>query len=33
MFAKILCGRIKNMSPHIFNNMKIVIWDFDEETK
>tara|TARA_B100000085_G_C18155022_1_gene355026 strand:- start:352 stop:453 length:102 start_codon:yes stop_codon:yes gene_type:complete len=33
MFEKILCGRRKNMSPHIFNNMKIVIWDLVEETK
>jgi len=33
MFEKILCGRRINMSPHILNNMKIVIWDLVEETK
>jgi hypothetical protein len=33
MFEKILCGRRKNISPHILSNMKIVIWDLVEETK
>tara|TARA_A100001035_G_scaffold35956_1_gene23972 strand:- start:107 stop:208 length:102 start_codon:yes stop_codon:yes gene_type:complete len=33
MFEKILCGRRKNINPHILSSIKIVIWDLVEETK